>query len=819
METLVEYLWKSTAVLAVFVLGYHFILRKLTFFQANRVFLLVGIVASIVLPFVEFTEVVYMEQLPVTTTNNVIYFSDAAMMNTVTPEVTTYNWMELFIYAYLAVVLFFLGKLSIEIMSVQRLLNGGTSRKEDGVVLVSLSRKLTAFSFFNKIGFHNGDEKSEQFAHILRHEKVHAKEWHSIDVIITHIYCALFWINPLSWFLKKQVAQNLEFIADAKAAAVQEGNMSYARTLVNAVVLQQQPALANNFVTPFIKQRIIMLQKEASKKWSAYKYALILPVIILFLYSFNTVTKVEYLNSPVEKMIPTEKATKNYKPSTAPGNSNLQTAQPVTEAIDTVFRLKERVNLRIVSSSTRESLEKQAENLKEKYNVDLKIKKFKKKNGKIIKLALSIDNNKGSVIEQQYESTNGLDDICINGVFDDTTSDWSIGKCDARVSQRIIQSGPGNKFYAFSTDSVMKPYIFNGTFKDSLLLKALSNVKTVNLDSIFAQIEMGENSIKLDSLMAKMNIQFKDLDSLVNMGNSFHHAQPIIIEELDIDIDTLRVNASQPMTYGSSYRWNSDAKPLFILNGKEVEEAKVLRLHPNAIQTVTVLKDGNATSRYGDKGANGVVVVVSKPEDLETLVEEEIIIDNDSTRYKVRRKAIEKREEYMREREQLMEEKRAEYEERRELLREKSEAKREELEKRREIMREKAVEKRKEVELLREAKRSELEARRQILLAKRDSLKAGSRYYEIEEVFDENVENIYKVNDPENKDSLIKLGEILSEQGHVLNIKTHRVRDGILRKLKFEIDGNQYTSQSDAGIKQVIFKEVNGQLRVSIIQN
>ena len=40
-----------------------------------------------------------------------------------------------------------------------------------------------------------------------------------------------------------------------------------------------------------------MLQKETSKKWNAYKYALILPVIVLFMYSFNIVEKVEYIKN------------------------------------------------------------------------------------------------------------------------------------------------------------------------------------------------------------------------------------------------------------------------------------------------------------------------------------------------------------------------------------------------------------------------------------------------------------------------------------------------------------------------------------------
>ena len=55
---------------------------------------------------------------------------------------------------------------------------------------------------------------------ILKHEKVHARDWHSIDLLLTHLYRAVFWINPLAWMIKRQVGENLEFIADATSIPI-----------------------------------------------------------------------------------------------------------------------------------------------------------------------------------------------------------------------------------------------------------------------------------------------------------------------------------------------------------------------------------------------------------------------------------------------------------------------------------------------------------------------------------------------------------------------------------------------------------------------
>ena len=190
--------------------------------------------------------------------------------------------------------LFFIGKMSLELVSLFKLIRSGEVRYSGRFLLVSLSRKLTPFSFFHYICHTRGEEHLPEFDLILNHEKVHARQLHSLDVIISTVYRAIFWFNPLAWWVKKQITENLEFIADSQAKSTNTSSISYERTLLS-VMACQQPALANNFFTPFIKQRIVMLQKETSARWHAYKYALILPIIVLFLYSFNVVEEIKYV--------------------------------------------------------------------------------------------------------------------------------------------------------------------------------------------------------------------------------------------------------------------------------------------------------------------------------------------------------------------------------------------------------------------------------------------------------------------------------------------------------------------------------------------
>ena len=57
----ITYIAKSAGILTLFYLVYVFVLRKDTFFTANRTFLLVGIASALLLPFVTFTAVTFVE--------------------------------------------------------------------------------------------------------------------------------------------------------------------------------------------------------------------------------------------------------------------------------------------------------------------------------------------------------------------------------------------------------------------------------------------------------------------------------------------------------------------------------------------------------------------------------------------------------------------------------------------------------------------------------------------------------------------------------------------------------------------------------------
>ena len=91
--------------------------------------------------------------------------------------------------------------------------------------------------------------------------------------------------------------ENLEYIADSATVQQIESVKQYQLALVKASSTSPIPALTNNFYQSFIKKRIVMLNKSTSKKINAWKLILVLPLLAVFLWSFNINEVVTYSDS------------------------------------------------------------------------------------------------------------------------------------------------------------------------------------------------------------------------------------------------------------------------------------------------------------------------------------------------------------------------------------------------------------------------------------------------------------------------------------------------------------------------------------------
>ncbi|MEZ4792775.1 MAG: M56 family metallopeptidase [Gelidibacter sp.] len=286
-----DYVWKSSVIIALFYLCYQLFLQRETFFVGNRWFLLLGLVASIVVPLIVIP--VYVEYTPA-------YRQDFRLPNEIMvaqpQNKNPFGFFQLSLIIYLIGVLFFLGKLISEFISLFRLIKRHRFVKDKYFHYIEADTELPPFSFFKWIVYNPDQFDGKELYLILNHEKVHARQLHSLDIIFAQLVCVLFWFNPLVWLYKKALQQNLEFIADQDAQIIAPCEKSYQNLLLKTSIPSHQLALTNNFYNSLIKKRIVMLHKSKSNRINAWKYTLVLPLLVVFIFNFNTETIAQTTN-------------------------------------------------------------------------------------------------------------------------------------------------------------------------------------------------------------------------------------------------------------------------------------------------------------------------------------------------------------------------------------------------------------------------------------------------------------------------------------------------------------------------------------------
>jgi hypothetical protein len=306
MENLIIYIAKASLVLALFLLAYNCFLKKETFFTTNRWYLLAGLITSVVLPFISYTKVIWVDPAPATAYNTIdlqqlVMWQQAQAQTPATPEFTI-NWFDVLAGMYLAGVLFFLIRFFIDLYSLRKLISNRPIVKDGHFLMVDSTGIKSPFSFFNYIVYNSAVLGEEELQSIICHEKVHSRQNHSLDMIIAQLFCVAFWFNPFSWMYKKSISQNLEFIADAEATKLIADKQAYQKTLLKITVQPECIAITNHFYQSLIKKRIVMLNKQQSKKISSWKYGIVLPALVAFMLVFQVQTIAQ--EKPSEKSEP-----------------------------------------------------------------------------------------------------------------------------------------------------------------------------------------------------------------------------------------------------------------------------------------------------------------------------------------------------------------------------------------------------------------------------------------------------------------------------------------------------------------------------------
>lgn len=303
------YLLKANIVLSTLFGVYWLLLRNERFFQLNRFILLGILLLSLFLPIApQWQAKVSSESLVQRISQNIAEISPfeepaiPAETSTV-EEASTYNnkdttaegppsdgsksehWSEMLPWVYLGIlgILFF--SFLFQLIKLFAIQYERDHIPDNGFIQVQHDRDIPPFSFFKLLVINPRQYDEEKLSQIISHERIHIRQWHTLDIILTELMSMVCWFNPIIWVFKRYVKLNLEYIADEAVLETGTNKKAYQYHLLFTSSNIPNYRLSNLFNSSPIKLRIKMMNSNKSSNSGLLKYAFILPVV-LGLYMF-----------------------------------------------------------------------------------------------------------------------------------------------------------------------------------------------------------------------------------------------------------------------------------------------------------------------------------------------------------------------------------------------------------------------------------------------------------------------------------------------------------------------------------------------------
>ncbi len=162
--------------------------------------------------------------------------------------------------------------------------------KQGGFKMVEIKEDISPFSFFRFLFINQGSFDESELPQVLEHEKAHIRQRHSMDHLFAHGLAVFQWFNPFAWQMRKALKTTHEYIADQQVINRGIERLDYQALLLRQVIGYHSVELVNNFNLKPIKNRIAMMNKNRSGMPARLKALLVAPFAILVFFLFADLT-------------------------------------------------------------------------------------------------------------------------------------------------------------------------------------------------------------------------------------------------------------------------------------------------------------------------------------------------------------------------------------------------------------------------------------------------------------------------------------------------------------------------------------------------
>ncbi len=300
---MIVYILKFILCSGVLFGAYHFLLKQEKTLKFNRFFLLSILGLSLILPKLV-TKIQYVEpepvivSIPLTQSATPIDSAESIVQQEASGFDISQSDLLWIVFALFS--LFFIIRFIHNLTLIAKLRQGGKLVNMQDLTFCLRSDINSSFTFMGTI-YTNKERFEAQLLpqEIIEHEAVHAKQWHSIDIIAMELFQCLLWFNPMVYLIKSAIKLNHEYLADAAVCEQTDEISKYQKTLIQYVYnSKQQPVMASQLTYGQTKNRLNMMVKNLRMRDAALRILVTLLVVSVSAWGFGETKLVAQNSSP-----------------------------------------------------------------------------------------------------------------------------------------------------------------------------------------------------------------------------------------------------------------------------------------------------------------------------------------------------------------------------------------------------------------------------------------------------------------------------------------------------------------------------------------
>ena len=296
MEQIITYLIKVNITIFILYSLYWLLVRNKSNFKLNRAYLLSTLLFAFMFPFISLPVsskmITNINQFQIldNTSNMLINSNVHDYIGGV--HITNFNIQSVLFFTYVLIGSFIFFRFILELIQIIKKIYAYDKIKKDQFTIVVNKAFTSPFSFLHYI-FVEKYPAVESI--ILEHEKVHARQFHTIDLLILQVSSAILWINPFMYLLKKELKAQHEFLADYHVLNNGENPEKYLKQVLIQLQNNFDSSLVSKFSYSLTKKRLKMMKNINSKQKNIFKYLILFIAtgVIASIFAFTNTGKID----------------------------------------------------------------------------------------------------------------------------------------------------------------------------------------------------------------------------------------------------------------------------------------------------------------------------------------------------------------------------------------------------------------------------------------------------------------------------------------------------------------------------------------------